>query len=183
MIYLGLSTLVIFIFITNPLLKLLCATLFLLVSRVSKLQVKLLPNILLFGSILFINILYPYGEVLYTIGVFTLTKDALLTGVDRAALLIGLIYLSRNITLVKFSLPGPIGSMVKDVFYYFNRFTSGKRVGFKTFTRDLDDKLINIDSDEGIRSETVNVTSSKSIPIMFIITLIIFIVDIKRNSF
>lgn len=183
MIYLGFITLTLFLFVTNPLLKLTAACLYLMISRLSQMRVKILPNIILFISILLINVLYPYGEVLYEIGLITITKDALLTGINRASLLMGLIYLSRNISLEKLSLPGEIGIIIKDVFYYFNRFTSGRRVGFKTFIEDIDYKLLHIDDDYSYSDIKHINKGTKIIPILFILTLIIFFVDISMNNF
>lgn len=183
MIYLGFTTLTLFLFISHPLLKLMAACLYLLISRLSHLRVKILPNIILFTSILLINVLYPFGEVIYEIGFIVITKDALLTGINRASLLMGLIYLSRNISLEKLVLPGDIGIIIKDVFYYFNRFTSGRRVRFKTFIEDIDYKLQHID-EEFSPSEQKHVTKVNwIIPVMFILTLILFFVDISMNSF
>lgn len=183
MIYLGLITLTLFIFISNPIIKLITASLYLIISRLSHMRVKIVPNIVLFLSILIINILYPFGEVLYEIGPITITKDSLLVGISRASLLMGLIYLSRNMSLEKLSIPGEIGLIIKDVFYYFNKFTSGQRVGFRTFIQDIDHKLLTIDDDLPTDKKSSIIKVIWIIPIIFLLTTILFFVDINMNSF
>ncbi len=112
---------------------------------------KILPNILLFTGITAAHLLRPAGEVLLTVFGMPITKDALVSGVSRSLLLIGLVYVSRISISSRLLLPGRGGQLLGSVFFYFERITEirygniwekkGRVSLINAFTKYLDDIL------------------------------------------
>jgi heptaprenyl diphosphate synthase len=67
-------------------------------------------------SIVAFNLLAPYGRVLFSAGVFTLTEGALKGGIQRAVTLEGLIMLSRFAIRRDLRLPGAFGDLIGESF-------------------------------------------------------------------
>jgi heptaprenyl diphosphate synthase len=97
-----------------------------------------LITISVIAGIVFFNLLTPYGEVLYQIGVFKITKGALLAGLNRAFTLEALILLSRLTIRPGLRLPGRLGALVSDSLALLPRL---QQVHIKTLVRDLDTLL------------------------------------------
>ncbi len=153
------------------------AILYLLLSFLSGSKVKILPNVVLFNSIMLITILSPEGLILTTIGPLVITKGAIYSGIGRSSLLIGLLYLSKNISMSNIKFSGKLGLIIRDTFHYFNQLTSGDRVKFSNFLIQIDEKLLNL------KPYSLGENNSTIIPklnfsyITFIITLILFLLD------
>lgn len=87
---------------------------------------KILPNIILFFGVVFAYILNPIGKVIIMAGSFPITMGALNSGLTRALLLIGLIYISRLSVSSKLNFKGKAGNLIGRVFYYFEAITEGR---------------------------------------------------------
>lgn len=173
----GFFTIVIFLLINNPLIRLFMACIFILISFLSGSKVKLKPNLILFISITIITILSPEGLVLFSIGSLKITKGALLTGIDRSSLLIGLLYLSKNISMSNIKFSGKIGIIIRDTFHYFNQLTSGEQVKFKNLIPQLDNKLLSL-TPYNLKDYSVENTKKRnSNYIILFLTLILFLLD------
>ena len=84
-------------------------------------------TIVIFVSIVFFNLIIPYGRIIYTAGIFKITEGALVTGIKRAVTLEGLIMLSRLSIRQDLKISGFIGSIITDTFYLFAYLTSNKK--------------------------------------------------------
>ncbi|WP_245540134.1 hypothetical protein [Sediminispirochaeta bajacaliforniensis] len=82
---------------------------------------RFLPNIALLLGVTAANLLTPVGEVLFRIGTFPVTSVALVQGLMRALLFIGLVYLSRSSISASLALPGKGGALVARTLYYFEK--------------------------------------------------------------
>jgi heptaprenyl diphosphate synthase len=78
-----------------------------------------LTTILMVFGIIFFNLLAPYGQVLWSFGIFKLTKGALLTGIRRAATVQGLFMLSKACIDRELHIPGKFGSLISTSFRIF----------------------------------------------------------------
>jgi heptaprenyl diphosphate synthase len=80
--------------------------------------------------ITFFNLIVPYGELLYQLGPFRITRGALLTGLRRGITLEGLVMLSRAGIRQDLKLPGYIGELLGESFRLFGLLTE-KKIEFK----------------------------------------------------
>ena len=96
---------------------------------------RILPSIFIVLSVTFFSLLAPAGEVLLTIGSFRITLDALLLGLRRSGILIGMVFLSRIIISPKSKTSflkrfGKLGNKLTEVFFWLNLLTEEK-ISFK----------------------------------------------------
>ncbi|MBN2619147.1 MAG: hypothetical protein JXR64_12610 [Spirochaetales bacterium] len=145
-------------------------------------RIKIIPNIILLFSVIIINLLYPFGRVLFYLGPLRITLESLLSGIQKGSLLIGLMYLSKNISISSIKIPGEVGLLIKDTFYYFNQFTQGDKVKFKTFITDIDNKLLALSNTKPVESEIIRKNRNNTL-IIFSTTLILFILDLNPFNF
>jgi heptaprenyl diphosphate synthase len=75
-------------------------------------------------------LLAPYGELLYQLGPFRITKGVLLAGLRRGITLEGLIMLSKAGIRQDLKLPGYIGELLGESFRLFGLLTE-KKIAFK----------------------------------------------------
>lgn len=87
---------------------------------------RIVPNLMLISGIIFAYIIRPVGKVLVMIGAFPVTDGALIAGLTRALMLIGLIYISRLSVSSKLNFKGTAGNLIGRVFYYFEALTEGQ---------------------------------------------------------
>jgi hypothetical protein len=85
---------------------------------------RLLPNIILLLSVSFANTLSPNGLVLFSIGSYPITLNALTIGANKALLLISFIYASHYMMSSRPQIPGKLGALISLQFYYFDRLTT-----------------------------------------------------------
>lgn len=137
-------TIILFLLISNPFIKLILAILYIGISFLSGSRIKILPNVILFSSIVFISILSPRGLIILSLGPITITQAALYSGISKSSMLIGLLYLSRDISISNLKFHGGLGLIIRDTFHYFNQLTSGDRVRFSTMITDIDRKLLDL---------------------------------------
>ena len=108
-------------------------------------KVKVLPSIILLISVTFFSLLNPSGEILFSIGLFNITKGALLNGLNKSITLVGMVFVSQIAINKNLYIPGKIGSFISLEFSYFEQLTS-KKVKFtkKNIIDTIDNHLIEI---------------------------------------
>lgn len=108
-----------------------CVAIFLAMTLIKKHgKVKILPSVFLTIFITIFALLTPNGKILYTIGKFRVTEEALLTGLQKSARLVGMVFLSQFAISPRLNLPGKIGKFLHEVFAIFDMFTA-ERIQFK----------------------------------------------------
>ncbi|MDR2149917.1 MAG: hypothetical protein LBO67_03705 [Spirochaetaceae bacterium] len=85
-----------------------------------------LMTVLVMLTIIFFNLLAPFGRVLYAIGSFKITDGALKEGIKRAVTLEGLILLSRVSIRDDLRLPGTFGELISESLRLFARLSAQK---------------------------------------------------------
>ncbi len=146
---------------------------------------KLVPNVLLFTGVTVAHLLRPAGEVLFSWKGIVITEEALVSGISRSLLLIGLVYISRISVTSHLHFPGRAGRLLSSVFFYFEEITrfnrrpeKGKikmKSFFTTFTEFMDGILFLSDSFDAERNTERNVEEirGKSISLYFMIPFLI----------
>ena len=79
---------------------------------------------MLLFSIMFFSLLLPSGKLLFSIGRFKITQDALFLGLRRGLILILSVYISKFIILFLPPLKGKFGSFVNLIFMYFKELST-----------------------------------------------------------
>lgn len=172
----GYLSIALFLFIEHPFLKLFLAIFYIVFSLLSGMKVKIMPNLILFSSLILINLLVPQGEVLFELSYIIITKDALFNGIEKSSLLIGLLYLSKNISFSNIKIPGRPGIIIRDAFYYFNQLSSGDRIKPVKILEQIDQKLVELKPpEESLQND--NKPISKTLYFLMGITLITFTLD------
>jgi heptaprenyl diphosphate synthase len=77
---------------------------------------KPLTAVLVILGITVFNLLVPYGQVLFSLGAFNITRGALLSGLRRGVTLEGLFMLSRLTVRQDLHLPGGFGELAGEAF-------------------------------------------------------------------
>ena len=93
-------------------------------SNSKKFVKNLISSFMLLLSIVFFSLLLPSGKLLFSIGSFKITQDALFLGLRRGLILILSVYISKFIILFLPPLKGKFGSFVNLIFIYFNKLSS-----------------------------------------------------------
>ena len=110
-------------------------------------------TILVFTVIVVFNLIVPYGRVLFSFGFIKLTFGALMTGINRAVTLEGLIMLSRLSIRRDLKIPGNFGALLGESLKYFSLITEAKhRITGKNLINDIDNLMIDL-SEEGTGKE------------------------------
>jgi len=79
------------------------------------------------ASIVFFNLLVPYGKVIFQLGSFKLTQGALLSGLQKAITLEALIMVSKASIRSDLHLPGSFGTLIAESFQIFEEFLAQKK--------------------------------------------------------
>lgn len=104
-----------------------CAAIFLVMTLIKKHgKVRILPSVFLTIFITLFALLTPNGKILYSIGNFRITEEALLTGLQKSARLVGMVFLSQFAISPRLNLPGKLGKFLHEVFAIFDSFTAEK---------------------------------------------------------
>ena len=145
---------------------------------------RILPNLMLFSGILLAYILIPTGKVIIMLGNFPLTRGSVNSGLTRALMIIGLIYISRLSVSSKLNFKGNLGNLIGRVFFYFEAITEWKgEFPIRDFYRKgyfirvinfIDNLLISVDSKE-YRDEVKKVDIKNYSSIFIVIPIILFI--------
>jgi heptaprenyl diphosphate synthase len=105
-------------------------------------------TIIIILGIVFFNLLVPYGQVLFSAGVFKITIGALMAGVHRAVTLEGLIMLSRVSIRQDLKIPGGFGELIGESFRLFAVIMdSRQRITRKNLTGDIDALMLELSED------------------------------------
>ncbi|MCK9286660.1 MAG: hypothetical protein PHU24_01660 [Sphaerochaetaceae bacterium] len=119
------------------------------IALLSGRKFKLLPNLMILFAVVVANIFQPNGKLLFSILGYPITSGAILIGLHKSFLLIGLLYLSQYMVSGNPAFPGKLGNLIAQQFYYFdlirNRWSSlDKRHPIEA----LDSLLISFDIEE-----------------------------------
>jgi heptaprenyl diphosphate synthase len=125
-----LAVLAVFLFIKDIRLLWIFTGIFFAITLLRRGKIKILPSILITVSVTFFALLSPYGKVLFKIGSFRITKDALITGLHRSAILTGMVFLSQFAVSPQLHLPGKAGEFLAMVFTWLDKLTE-QRISFK----------------------------------------------------
>lgn len=123
---------------------------FILVLIAKKGKVRLFPSVVIVLSVTIMALLSPYGKVLFEHGSFRITEGALLNGLKRSGVLVGMVFASRFLVSRNTALPGKAGAFVSRVFFLFDSLTAKGNgsfgMGFKkgSVMEQLDLRLIDI---------------------------------------
>jgi uncharacterized membrane protein len=93
-------------------------------------KVKVLPSVFMTLFVTFFALLSPYGKVIFSIGAFHITQDALLIGLHRSGILTGMVFLSQFAISPRMELPGKAGVFLQNMFTIFDSLTA-KRISFR----------------------------------------------------
>ncbi len=102
-------------------------------------------TLLFFISAVLINLLSPFGLVLFHFGPLWITEGALKTGLQKGLNMAALLYLSRFSIRSDLRLPGRIGRLISRMFFYLHYLIEEKkRVTPGNLTQTLDALFIRI---------------------------------------
>ena len=103
--------------------------------------------LVMLGVVIF-NLIIPYGQVLFSIGVFKITSGALETGINRAVTLEGLIMLSRFTIRQDLKIPGLFGELIGESFRIFAVIMNQKQhITRKNLIADIDRLMLDLSGD------------------------------------
>ena len=106
-------------------------------------------TILVMSGIIVINLLVPYGKVLFSIGPFRISQGALMAGIQRAVTLEGLIMLSKLAVRKDLKLPGVFGELLGESFRFYSIILNNrKRISRKNLMGDLDALMLDLSNNE-----------------------------------
>ncbi|MCL2833801.1 MAG: hypothetical protein FWD78_11580 [Treponema sp.] len=106
-------------------------------------------TLIIITVIIAFNLIIPYGRVMFSIGVFKITEGALMTGIQRAATLEGLIMLSRLTVRQDFRIPGAFGELIGESLRMFSMLMESKpRITIKNLIKDIDNLLMELSSSQ-----------------------------------
>jgi len=110
-----------------------------------KKSIKLFISTILFLAIVFFNALSPAGRVLYRIGRFVITKDALELGIKKGLDIVSLFYLSKIIIRRDLILPGKIGMVLGRAFVYLNLlFENREKLDIREPIKSIDQIMLDV---------------------------------------
>jgi hypothetical protein len=102
-------------------------------------KIRIVMITIVLTSITAMNMLQENGRLLASIGSFPITLGALLTGLEKALTLIGMIYLSQYMVSGKPRFPGRFGQLLSKQFLYFEHLvTTWKKPEKGKFIESLD---------------------------------------------
>jgi heptaprenyl diphosphate synthase len=104
-----------------------------------------LTTLLVILSIVFFNLLFPYGELLFSAGFLKISAGALRTGLNRGITLEGLFMLSRLTVRQDLRLPGGFGELAGESFRIFALLTERKNtISVKNLIAGIDGLLLEL---------------------------------------
>ncbi len=109
-------------------------------------RIRVIPNLIILISLTVMYLLNPFGKVLFSIGSFPITLGALERGLNRAFLLIALLYISRLYISPKLRFPGYFGSLLSKTLRSFEMLQESTHpIHPKSFIRDIDTRLLEVE--------------------------------------
>lgn len=85
---------------------------------------NLFSSFILLLSIVFFSLLLPSGKLLFSIGSFKITQEALFLGLRRGLILILSVYISKFVILFLPPIKGKFGSFINLIFVYFKELST-----------------------------------------------------------
>ena len=136
-----------------------------------------LTFLVILGIVIF-NLIIPYGQVLFSIGVFKITSGAFMTGIQRAVTLEGLIMLSRFTIRQDLKIPGLFGELIGESFRIFAVIMDTRqRITRKNLIADIDRLMIELSSDTADASHPAVVLVHGTKPAGFVILAVVVILS------
>ena len=171
----GLLIMPAFIFIPILLFKILLFLFFWFLAWLSGRKNNPLFTLLIILTIVAFNLIFPYGQILYSIGAFRITAGALDMGIRRAVTLGALLMLSRLTIRSDLKIPGLFGELIAESLRLFSVIMNQKhRITRKNFINDIDNLMIEM----SIGNETlVPDTVSNTKPAGFVILSLVIILS------
>ncbi len=124
-----------------------------IVRRRNGKRVRIMQSVFIFTSVLLFALLVPGGKVLFSIGKWRITQGALFSGIRRASILLGSVFLSQLAFSKDIRLSGSLGVAVSQIFSYFGHITEAVpkktekikgRNRLKEYFASLDDHLTSV---------------------------------------
>ncbi len=123
--------------------------LFMLLLLIKNKKLKVFPSLIIFLSIVFFNLLTPSGRVLLNISSFTVTEGALFSGIEKAGVLLSMVFISQYALSKNLHIKGVIGFFINNMFHYFERLIEHKsKFSIKKPFDSIDAILIEVYSDD-----------------------------------
>jgi len=95
------------------------------------------------------NLLIPYGQVLFSIGVFKITTGALTAGIHRAVTFAALIMLSKITIRQDLKIPGKFGELISESLFLFSVILNRKySLKGKNLIAEIDNIMIDINKEQ-----------------------------------
>jgi len=142
--------------------------LFAVLCLLSGRRIRPLPTILTVAAIIVCNLLVPTGRILFSIGPLSVTEEALLSGVRKAATFEGLILLSRFYVRPDLRIPGSFGGLLSRSLFYFERIMSrGRRWNRKRLLVDLDAMLLELQAEGEVAERAPRVARTSLRGVLF----------------
>ena len=106
-------------------------------------------TIMVILGIVAFNLIIPYGQILFSVGVFRITSGSLTAGIHRAVTLGGLIMLSRFTIRRDLKIPGLFGELIGESFRILALIMDRKqRITRKNFITDIDRLMLELSEDD-----------------------------------
>jgi heptaprenyl diphosphate synthase len=132
--------------------------------------------LVMLGIVIF-NLIVPYGRVLFSIGVFKITSGALVTGINRAVTLEGLIMLSGFTIRQDLKIPGLFGGLIGESFRIFAIIMNQKqRITRKNLIADIDRLMLDLSGDTSSAS-SAGTRPSGTKPVGFVILALVVLLS------
>ena len=130
---------------TSLVMSAIVCVIFLILLLLKKKRINWVASLLLVVSIVFFSILQPSGRILFSLGSFHITAGAILFGLEKAAKLLAIVYISQYAISRDVKLPGNAGVFLRAVFLYFDRLTEYKKsFNFKSPIASIDAILLDV---------------------------------------
>ena len=117
----GLLVVPAFVFQEQPVIRAAQAAAFVVLAAATGRRVRVLPPVLITIAAVAAHLLVPSGRLLAELGPLKITLGSIRLGVQKATLLVGLVYLSRFSVRSGLVLPGSFGRLLVRMFYYFEQ--------------------------------------------------------------
>lgn len=134
-----------------------------------------LITLLIIAGIVGFNLIIPYGKIIFGIGNFNITYGALMTGIQRAATLEGLIMLSRLTVRRDLRLPGRFGELIGESFRLFAQITDSKpHITVKNLMADIDQLMLDLGNNNDCGQEKTASAKTKPAGFAILAAVVIF---------
>ena len=182
----GLLMSLLFLFNRSIEIKIIHFAFFCVLAVCSGKKINVFMTLLAMSGIVFFNLLVPYGKVIAVFGPLRLTQGSLLSGIEKALTLTGLLMLSRACIASDLKLPGKAGSVLGESLRLLELMRERKsNIRRGNIIAGIDHMLLDLESDctAAIEPEARPKRSFKSILLLILIiilTLLPIVVNIRN---